>query len=420
MSGKPLEISLESARRFILGRQGLWPGRRWAGREGTHEAMHAIEHLQLDPLVVIARSQDIMLHARVQDYEPELWQELAYGERRFFDWGDWLAVRPMQELPYWRTLMLRTARHPEWNSWAAGHAELLSEMREALRTEGPLMNRDFATADRRRVESYRGRKDSALALYHLWRTGEVMVHDRRRFERVYDLTERVAPAELIFEQDEKETDLFLLRKSVAFHGLFPLRGGGPTLHRRFEAAEYARLRGELLERGDISPVRVEGWKAVHYALAGDVSLLQELEAGRVPREWQPLGATTLDAVTFLAPLDVVSARGRAKPVFDFDYVWEVYKPEHKRRWGYYTLPILWGDRLVARADLKLDRPGNTLQLRGFWLEQEETGRDPAFALALGRGLADFMRFVAAERLDADAVRPAALRRDVLQAVRTVS
>jgi uncharacterized protein YcaQ len=418
MSGKPLVISVETARRFILGKQGLWPGRRWAGRAGTQAAMHAIEHLQLDPLVVIARSQDIMLHSRVQDYEPELWQELAYGERRFFDWGGWLAVRPMQELPYWRTLMLRTARHPEWSGWADEHAALLDEMRAALRSEGPLMNRDFAAADRKRVVNYRGRKDSALALYHLWRTGEVMVHDRRRFERVYDLTERIAPGELIFEADETETDLFLLRKAVAFHGLFPLRGGGATQHRRLEAAEYTRLRNALLERGEVVPVRVEGWKALHYALAGDVALLHELAAGRVPREWQPLGESTLDAVAFLAPLDVVSARGRAKPVFDFDYVWEVYKPEHKRRWGYYTLPILWGDRLVARTDLKLDRASSTLQLRGFWLEQEETGRDPAFAQALGRGLADFMRFVAAERLDADAVRPVALRRDVLKAVRS--
>jgi uncharacterized protein YcaQ len=413
-----LQVSQSVARRFILGKQGLWPGRRWAGRAGTLEAMHAIEHLQLDPLVVVARSQDIMLRSRVQDYTPELWQELAYGERRFFDWGSWLAVRPMEELPWWRTLMLRSATLPRWSDWAAAHVALLDEMREVLRSEGPLMNRDFLAADRRRVQSYRGRKDSAVALYHLWHTGEVMVHERRRFERVYDLAERIAPPGLLREESQLDADLFLLRKSVAFHGLYPLRGGSPTLHRRLEAGEYTRLRELLLERGDVVPVQVEGWKALQYALASDVDLLQQLEAGAVPAAWQPLGPTTLEAVSFLAPLDVVSARGRAKTVFGFDYIWEVYKPEHKRRWGYYTLPILWGDELVGRTDLKLERSSSTLQLLGFWLEQPATAASSEFALALGRGLADFMRFLAAERIDVDAITPVALRRRVLSAVRS--
>ena len=96
-----LTIDLETARRFILGKQGLWPGRRWRGQKGTEKAMHAMEYLQLDPLQIIARSQDLALHSRVIDYRPGLWEVLTYRQRRFFDWGDWLAVRPMEELPYW-------------------------------------------------------------------------------------------------------------------------------------------------------------------------------------------------------------------------------------------------------------------------------------------------------------------------------
>ena len=102
-----LTIDMETARRFILGRQGLWPGRRWRGLKGTEKAMRAIEYLQLDPLQIIARSQDITLHSRVLEYTPGLWEKLAYQQRKFFDWGGWLALRPMDELPYWRVVMRR-------------------------------------------------------------------------------------------------------------------------------------------------------------------------------------------------------------------------------------------------------------------------------------------------------------------------
>ena len=100
-----LTIDIDTARRFILGKQGLWPGRRWRGAEGTAQAMRDMEYLQLDPLQIIARSQDIALHSRVLDYTPGMWEEVTYQQRHFFDWGGWLAVRPMDELPHWRVVM---------------------------------------------------------------------------------------------------------------------------------------------------------------------------------------------------------------------------------------------------------------------------------------------------------------------------
>ncbi|MCB0051721.1 MAG: hypothetical protein KDE24_19495, partial [Caldilinea sp.] len=102
-----LTIDLTTARRFILGKQGLWPGRRWRGEAGTAQAMRAMEYLQLDPLQTLTRSQDIALHSRVLDYTPGLWEEVTYQQRKFFDWGGWLAVRPMEELPHWRVVMRR-------------------------------------------------------------------------------------------------------------------------------------------------------------------------------------------------------------------------------------------------------------------------------------------------------------------------
>lgn len=155
---------------------------------------------------------------------------------------------------------------------------------------------------------------------------------------------------------------------------------------------------------------------MHYALGSDAELLQALSTGSVPQAWTPLATTTTEEVVFLAPLDPVSARGRARVLFDFDYVWEVYKPEHQRRFGYYTLPILWGDRLVARFDSKLDRaqraPADTFVILGFWLEDKALGNDVAFAAALAAGFARFVTFLGARKLDATVIHEPLLRRHV--------
>ncbi|GIK40366.1 MAG: hypothetical protein BroJett011_41990 [Chloroflexota bacterium] len=409
-----LTINIETARRFILGKQGLWPGRRWRGIEGTEQAMRAMEYLQLDPLQIIARSQDIALHSRVLDYRPGMWEDLAYQQRKFFDWGGWLAVRPMDELPHWR-LVMRRERDGDYSDsrirrLARDHAEAIVEMRAILRERGSVSNRDFAMATRTRTQSYRGRKDSALALYYLWRTGEVMTHHRENFERVYALTETVAPAHLIGESDEDEADRFLIKKEVGFSGLSRLNRVADSFHGRGEPDRAAKkLLGAMLADGEIIEVKVEGWKAVHYALSSDAEVLRDLSTGRVPKAWTPLETSTTEEVVFLAPLDPVSARGRAKVLFGFDYVWEIYKPEHQRRFGYYTLPILWGERLVARFDSKLDRRTNTFIIQGLWLEDEALGKDEAFAEALAGGLARFVTFLGASKLDATAMGEPLLR-----------
>ena len=409
-----LTIDIQTARRFILGKQGLWPGRRWRGIKGTEKAMRAMEYLQLDPLQIIARSQDITLYSRVLDYTPAMWEEVTYKQRKFFDWGGWLAVRPMDELPHWRAVMRRERDGDYGDSrirkMALEHAAAIVEMREILQERGVVSNRDFEMSTRTRTQSYRGRKDSALALYYLWRTGEVMTHHRDRFERVYALTEKVAPADLIYESNEDETDRFLIKKEISFGGLSRISRTGDSWGRGEPDRAAKKLLGALLAEGEIIEVKVEGWKTVHYAPGSDAKTLRDLSTGRVPKAWTPLETTTAEEVVFLAPLDHVSARGRAKVLFGFDYIWEVYKPEHQRKFGYYTLPILWGDRLVARFDSKLDRATDTFVILGFWLEDKSLGKDDAFAEALARGFARFVTFLGASKMDAKMIREPLLRR----------
>ena len=127
----PITISQQTARRFVLGKQGLWPGRRWKGKRGTVEALRACEAVQLDPLNVVARSQDIVLYSRVLDYKPDYLQQALYKDRQFFDYGGWLAVYPISELPYWRVNMERYSLAKRVEDFVFTHHEIFDFVRES-------------------------------------------------------------------------------------------------------------------------------------------------------------------------------------------------------------------------------------------------------------------------------------------------
>jgi uncharacterized protein len=392
-----LQVSRETARRFLMGRQGLWPGRRWRGPAGTDRAIRAMGNLQLDPLRVVARAQDLALASRVLDYEEGDWARLTYERRRFFEWGGWLAVRPIDELPYYRVLMRRSHEH-DWARWAtAEHADAIAEMRQVLRDRSEVANRHFAMGERKRVDSYRGRKDSAVALHHLWRVGEAMVIRRTpTFERVYARPERVVRKRLLREAPEDVADDFLLLKAVRTAGFSRLRGARAVLGRRISAEELAAWRDRQLADGALVEVQVEGLIGRHLALAADVPAIEALGRGRLPRGWQAAGPTTTDEVTFLSPLDpVIHDRARTLALFGFDYKWGVYDKVEKRRFGYYDLPILWADRLVGRADFKVDRSGPTMSIAGLWWEAGISPDEPGLVEALDRGLERLARLAGA-------------------------
>lgn len=415
-----ITVSKQGARRFVLGKQGLWPGRRWTGIDGTAAAMRAVEYLQLDPLQIVARSHDLMLHARVAGYRPAFFNQVTYEQRGFFDWGGWLAVRPMDELPYWRTIMVREKDHEGTRKAIAQHGAAFEAMRAALEERETVSAKEMASNGRIIVKDYRGGRDSSLALYYLWRTGEAMTHHRDGFERIYARSELVAPSHLLAPATELDADLFVARKSVAFHGIGGLSGGGLAPFRR-QVARSVDTRGireiedELVARGALARVQVEGSRGGAFVLADDLDLLAEVEAGRVPAAWTPIETSTEDEVAFLSPLDPVSARGRAKALFDFDYLWEIYMREDLVVYGRFTMPILWGDALVGRIDLRMDRKAGTLVVNGLWFEEKVTARDAAFVDALAAGVARLVTFLGARRVDAASVTNRSLRARLVRA-----
>lgn len=397
----------------MLGKQGLWPGRRWKGKKGTAQAIRECEAVQLDPLNIFARSQDIVLHSRVLDYKPEYLYQVAYQDRQFFDYGGWLAMYPMRELPYFRVHMERRSHSKRVEDFVLSNPDLFEQVRAELRTRGPLGNRNL---DGNRVGwNYRGRKDTSLALFDMWLSGELMIHHREGFERLYDFRENIAPKEFDYVATEKRTEEFFARKAVSFHGLLREAGMRISLEydmqRKYVREEASRLLEAWIESGMFERVQIPGRRETFLVLGEDVSVLEPLENGKVPKGWKPK-ETTLEEVTFLSPLDIVSARGRAKKLFDFEYKWEVYTPVHLRRWGYYVLPILYGDDLVARLDPKLDRRTMTLEIKGFWHEEDAPVKDIDFATALGKGLVRFANFLGAKKVTTKTIRPTGLRKHV--------
>jgi hypothetical protein len=232
-----------------------------------------------------------------------------------------------------------------------------------------------------------------------------MTHSRRNFDRVYHFRDEIAPPEFNHEATMEEAEAYFARKALFDTGLCTARNWADrlavTLHRRVSPAEVKRFLANFTAGGTAATARVDGSGETWYFPAREMHILAALEAGSLPAGWEPLGTTTAEEATLIAPLDnVIWDRARLQAIFDYDYIWEVYKPAAQRRWGYYTVPVLYGDRFVARLDPKLDRATGTLHILGFWLDDPALGGDAAFALALSRCLDHFAAFLGARHIDA--------------------
>jgi hypothetical protein len=391
-------IGVPVARRFLVLRHLLAPPRSLpAAPESVMTVVERLGSLQFDPLEVAGRNHDLVLLGRIEGYRREWTDALLYEDRVLYEtYNKGLSIVPTSELPYYRITWDR--HHAEHQGGAFDeHAPLVSELLERIRAHGPTSATDFAP--RAAIEWYwRPTNQVRAILEALAEAGILGLARRDRNRRVYDLVERLFPAELLAARlPESQQVRHKLLSRYRAHGLLG-SGGQPELWGRAvpSARDRALLRAELIESGAIVPVSVHGLKGERYVLAGEVATLEEAErevaAGRDPNG-RPAG------VAFLAPLDpLVWDRSLLRPLFDFDYVWEVYVPERKRRWGYYVLPILFGDRLVGRIEPRIERRTGTLRVAGLWWED---GFDPlavegfvgAFAAALEahRSFADVRR-----------------------------
>ena len=397
------QISIAVARRFLAIRHLLAPPRALSATpESVLAVVDRLGSLQFDPLDVAGRNHDLVLQARIAGYRREITDELLYGRRLLFEtYNKALNLLPTRELPYYRISWDRTgaSRSAQLLAEQATLAETLLALIEA---EGPKCSGDFERQGP--IDWFWGPTPAVRAVLEAFSvTGRLSLARRDGNRRYYDLTERLYPADLLATRvPEREQTLHKLLSRYRGHGLLGAGGSGELWPGIGSAATRSELRHELEERGELVAVTVEGMRGERFVVGDELPLLTQAER-EVAAESAGSPVRPGDAepgCSFLAPLDpLMWDRGALEPLFGFEYRWEVYTPAAKRRWGYYVLPILFGDRLVGRIEPRLDRAARTVRILGLGWEpgfdpMEAPGCVPAFAAALNAYLA----FGAAEAL----------------------
>ena len=346
-------ISLPDARRIALGAQGFGRARPAAApaKADVVRAVRALGVVQIDSVNVLVRSHYLPLYSRLGPYAMPLLDEAAYGGRRrqlFEYWGHEASLLPVELQPLLRWRMQRAKNGDgTWGNvgrFGRDRAAFCAEILAEIRDRGPLGVSEIGIGDRRKG-SWWGWSEGKIALEWLFWTGQITTHSRRRFERVYDLTERVLPQAVVDAPTPAVADAHrdLLRIASVAMGVATERDLRDYF--RLGPADAKARIAELVESRDLLPVQVEGWKAPSYLAAGT----------RVPAR--------IEARALLSPFDsLVWFRDRLQRLFDFHYRIEIYTPAHKRVHGYYVLPFLLHDDLVARVDLKSDREAGKLRV----------------------------------------------------------
>ena len=403
----PIPVSAAAARRFLVRRHMLAPARSLqAGLDGVRTVFERLGSAQFDPLAVAGRNHDLVLHARVADYDPAWTNELLYERRELFEtYNKALNLLPTAELP-WHRLSWAISAERHRDGVFARYASTVEAVLARIREEGPLSSLDFERGER--IDWYWGPTSEVRATLEALTEAGVIGLDRREGNRRYfDLTERLYPADLLARSpDERSQRRHRLLSRYRSHGLLGSGGqselwagtakGRPSPADPPGTVTREALRDELMASDELIAVDVEAVRGTRFITTSERPLLES--AAREASAGGPMSDAT---ASFLAPLDpLVWDRHLLRSLFDFDYVWEVYVPASKRRWGYYVLPILYGDRLVGRIEPRIDRSARTVRVLGAWWED---GFDPrtadGFVDAMRGALAAYLRFAGAARIE---------------------
>jgi uncharacterized protein YcaQ len=393
-------ISPGVARRFLVLRHLLAPPRSLPAQpDSVLRVVDRLGSLQFDPLEVAGRNHDLVLLSRIAGYRREWTEHWLYEDRRLYEtYNKGLSIVPAAELPWYRLTWDRShARLSGAGEAFDVHAPLVEELLTRIRDGGALQPREVGP--REAIDWYwRPTNQVRAILEGLAQAGILGIARREGNLRVYDLVERLFPAALLSTRlPEHEQRLHRMLSRYRGGGLIGASGQQELwvgTYRR--PGEKAELRSELVSNGSLVPVRVDGLKDERYVVAGDLEILEaaerEIAAGTPPGGREP-------GVAVLAPLDPFCwDRDLLRRLFDFDYIWEVYFPAAKRRWGYYVLPILFGDRLVGRVEPRIERRAKALKVVDLWWE---AGFDP---LAADGFVAAFTKTLEAHRDFGDVAR----------------
>jgi uncharacterized protein YcaQ len=367
-------ITISEARRLALARAGLlkpeWTGlpKRATGhtrraRHAAHKIIRRFGYLQLDTVSIAgARSHAIVLLARLEGFDPELAEALLRpGEPLFEYWGHEASWLPIELYPVFEFRRRAFCSHPWWGDLIGQYPKIAENLRQRIRDEGPLRSLDMEGGGSRGWWDLKLVKRVATAL---WSSGELAIRERRNFQRSYDLTERVIPAhwrQNSMPEPQAIEQLFL--QALRGHGWASTGTLSQTWRLANQKKSIAAALNRLVEKGEIAPCALAGEdkkKTPGWIRPNDLELAARLKRVR-PRS---------DQGVLLSPFDpLLWDRRRVQHLFAFDQILEIFKPAAKRKYGYYCLPVLAGDRLVARVDLKADWKAKKLNVLSVLFEE---------------------------------------------------
>ena len=382
-------ITKQQARQFILAKQGLIGAYRFRGKEGAYEYVCQAGCIQFDPVDVCGKNAELTLQSRVKGFKKSMLQELLYEDRKLVDYADKeLSIWPTKDWPYFSSYRDRSR---ELGETFDGLEDLKAQAIDYIKKNGPVCSETLPIEGEIFWHSsmhwsgnwHRMSKAARSVLEQLYTDGELVIHHKNGSRKYYDLAARHLPEPVLKAENpcKEEEDFLIWRilRRIGAAGLLWDKNSTAFLGISLNAEKRKKIFADLTEAGEICPVAVEGIKQLFYYRAEDDALMQGIRNEQI--DLKP-------RMSFLAPLDpLLWDKALILALWDFRYSWEIYTPADKRRYGYYTLPVLYGDRFIGRIDTAADRRNGILRVNGIWWEpgvRQTKKRDAALESALKR------------------------------------
>ncbi|MEE9512591.1 MAG: winged helix DNA-binding domain-containing protein [Anaerolineales bacterium] len=388
-----IKLTRLQARRFLLAHHSLWPPRKLKGKQGVIEYIRSVGTIQFDPINVVGRNADLVLQSRIYAYTPELLHELLYEDRKLLDGFDKVAsIYETADWPYFQRR--RDRMRAEHGQPSNPGMKIADEVIEAIREDGPKSSIDFKSGETIKWNWGVNTSLPRACLEILYAMGEVVVHDRVGTRRYFELAERALPRDVFAAPDPNSTtenyqDWHVMRRIGGLGIANPAAGDWWLGLNQVKSPQRNLAINRLVDRGKLTVVEIEDIPGHTFLIrAEDMPTLDRVRRGRPPKA----------RAAFIGALDnLMWDRNMLRWVFDFDYTWEVYKPAAQRQYGYYVLPVLYGDRFVARMDPSFDRERRELSINNWWWEDGIEVSDEMQSALVGC-LKEFMVYLGADRL----------------------
>jgi uncharacterized protein YcaQ len=363
-------MTREQARRFILSKQGLLGKYRFAGKEGAYRYVRQAGCIQYDPVDVCGKNAELTLQSRVRGFSRKMLADLLYKDRLLVDYTDKeLSIWPREDWPYFSAYRERSKAH---GKGFPGIPELEEQAVAYIRAHGPVSSdtlpvqgKIFWHSSMHWSGNWHGTSPAARSvLEQLYTDGVLLIHHKSGSRKFYDLADRYFSRDLLEAEnpcpDETAFRKWRIKRRIGAAGLLWNRRSDAFLGIEMTADEREAVFEQLEADGAIRKTMVDGIRFPLYFLAEDLPLADAVLNDAVDRKLR---------LEFLAPLDpMLWDRKLVEAIWDYQYSWEIYTPAEKRKFGYYVLPMLYGEKLAGRIEAAADRKAETLVVKNIWYE----------------------------------------------------